>query len=57
VRLLQRSGAARFDTARATCFARARRPEVLPDLGAAPTASPDGPADVAAAISICTKAQ
>jgi hypothetical protein len=57
VRLLQRSGAARFDMARAICFARARLPEVLPDLGAAPAASPDGPSDVAAAISMCTKGQ
>jgi hypothetical protein len=57
VRLLQRSGAARFEMARAICFARARLPEVLPDLNAAPAASPDGPTEIAAAISMCTQAQ
>src|SRR5262245_51142639 len=35
VRLLLRSGAARFDMSRAVCFARVRLPGVLPDLGAA----------------------
>ena len=53
VRLLQRSGAARFEMGRAICFARARLPEVLPDLGAAPLTSPEGPTQVAAAIGMC----
>lgn len=58
VRLLTRSGAARFDMARAVCFARARLPEVLPEIDAAASASPsDAPVDIAAAISTCAKAQ
>src|SRR5690349_4728081 len=38
-RLLLRSGAAHFDTARAVCFARARLPEMLPDLDSEPVPS------------------
>ena len=57
VRLLQRSGAARFDMSRAICFARARLPEVLPDLGVEHASSPDAPAEIAAAIATCTQAQ
>src|SRR5215468_10821554 len=43
VRLLVRDGAVRFDTTRAACFARARLPEVLPDLGASPLESTGAP--------------
>ena len=57
VRLLQRSGAARFDLARAICFARARLPEVLPDLGAPHAASADAPGDINLAISTCMHAR
>jgi len=57
VRLLQRSGAARFEMARAICFARARLPEVLPDLNAALAPSAEGPSEIAAAISVCTQAR
>jgi putative Flp pilus-assembly TadE/G-like protein len=52
VRLLLRVGAARFDTSRASCFARARLPEVLPDLGARVTDSAQ-PIDIAAAFRMC----
>jgi hypothetical protein len=52
VRLLLRSGAARFDTSRAVCFARVRLPEVLPDLGASAADSRE-PIDVATAFSMC----
>jgi hypothetical protein len=53
VRLLQRSGATSPDTARAACFARARLPEVLPDLGDSSTVSPDSPASIETAIEAC----
>jgi hypothetical protein len=51
VRLLLRVGAATFDTSRASCFARARLPEVLPDLGA--RISDSQPIDIAAAFRMC----
>jgi hypothetical protein len=53
MRLLQRSGAARFDLARAACLARARLPEALPDLNAPPAASPDAPTEISEAIKRC----
>ena len=52
VRLLLRIGAASFDTSRASCFARARLPEVLPDLGTLVAESPQ-PTDIAAAFRTC----
>jgi hypothetical protein len=52
VRLLLRDGAASFDTSRASCFARARLPEVLPDLGA-PVGDSAQPTDMAAAFKMC----
>ena len=52
VRLLLRTGAASFDTSRALCFARARLPQVLPDLGASGSDSP-GPIEIAAALRMC----
>jgi hypothetical protein len=51
-RLLLRSGAAHFDTARAVCFARVRLPDVLPDLGASVSESAE-PIEIAAAVSMC----
>jgi len=51
-RLLVRTGAARFDTTRAVCFARARLPEVLPDLGGSHAGSAE-PIDIAAAFRMC----
>jgi hypothetical protein len=53
VRLLQRSGAANFDLTRATCLARARLPEVLPDLNSPATEGSDSPMEIAAAIKGC----
>jgi hypothetical protein len=53
VRLLLRMGDARFDTTSAICFARARLPEALPDLGASPFQSSDAPLQIGAAISMC----
>jgi hypothetical protein len=55
VQLLRRKGAAGSDTARAICFARARLPEVLPDLGVEQAPSSDSPTDIATAVSICGK--
>jgi hypothetical protein len=52
VRLLLRVGAARFDTSRASCFARVRLPEVLPDLGGPGSDSPE-PIEIAAAFRMC----
>ena len=52
VRLLIRSGAAQFDTSRAACFARARLPEVLTDLGAA-VSNAGEPIEIAAAFRNC----
>ena len=52
VRLLLRVGAASFETSRASCFARVRLPEVLPDLGASVSDSPE-PIDIAAAFRMC----
>jgi hypothetical protein len=52
-RLLLRVGASRFDTSRAACFARARLPEVLPDLGAAPSRDSGTPSKIEAAIRMC----
>ena len=54
-RLLRRSGAARFDLDRAICFAHARLPEVLPDLGVAAAPSSDAPTEIAAAVGLCTR--
>ena len=54
VRLLQRSGATRWDAARTACFARMRLPEVLPDLGASNTEAPNQYADVETTISTCS---
>ena len=53
VRLLQRSGAAKFDLTRAICLARARLPQVLPDLNAPATDASDSPMEIAAAIERC----
>jgi hypothetical protein len=55
VHLLQRKGAAGIDTARAICFARARLPEVLSDLGVEQAPSSDSPTDIATAVNICGK--
>lgn len=52
VRLLIRSGAAQFDTAQAACFARARLPEVLPDLGGSVSDAGE-PIEVAGAFRKC----
>jgi hypothetical protein len=57
VRLLQRSGATRTDAPQAACLARARLPEVLPDLGDSSTVSPDSPTDIETAIRICSAAR
>jgi len=54
VRLLQRSGARRWDAARTACFARMRLPEVLTDLGASDTAAADQYADVETTIRTCS---
>jgi hypothetical protein len=51
VRLLLRVGATSFDTSRASCFARARLPEVLPDLGAGSDSAES--IDIAAAFRMC----
>ena len=53
VRLLQRSGARRWDAARTACFARMRLPEVLMDLGASDTPTADQYADVETTIRTC----
>ena len=53
VRLLLRTGAARFDTSRASCFARTRLPEVLGDLGA-PGSDSAPPIEIAAAFRMCS---
>jgi hypothetical protein len=52
VRLLVRTGASQFDTSRASCFARVRLPEVLPDLGAPGSESAE-PIEIAAAFTMC----
>ena len=52
VRLLLRTGGASFETSRALCFARARLPQVLPDLGASGSDSPE-PIEIAAALRMC----
>lgn len=52
VRLLLRIGAASFDRSRATCFARVRLPEVLPNLGDSGSDSPE-PIEIAAAFRMC----
>jgi hypothetical protein len=52
VRLLLRVGAASFDRSRASCFARVRLPEVLPDLGDSGVDSPE-PIEIAAAVRTC----
>ena len=52
VRLLLRVGAASFDRSRASCFARVRLPEVLPDLGDPGSESPE-PIEIAAAVRMC----
>jgi hypothetical protein len=51
VRLLLHVGATSFDTSRASCFARARLPEVLPDLGAGSDSAES--IDIAAAFRMC----
>ena len=53
VRLLQRSGAAKFDMTRAICLAGVRLPEVLPDLNASSTDTSGAPMEIAAAIERC----
>ena len=53
VRLLQRSGAQRWDATRTACFARMRLPEVLMDLGASDTATANQYADVETTIRTC----
>jgi hypothetical protein len=52
VRLLLRLGAANVDRGRASCFARVRLPEVLPDLGDPGSDSPE-PIEIAAAFKMC----
>jgi ankyrin repeat protein len=52
VRLLLRVGAASFDRSRASCFARVRLPDVLPDLGDPGSDSPE-PIEIAAAFRMC----
>jgi hypothetical protein len=52
VRLLLRGGAANFDRARASCFARLRLPDVLSDLGDQGSDSPE-PIEIAAAFRMC----
>jgi hypothetical protein len=52
VRLLLRVGAASFDKTRASCLARLRLPEVLPDLGDRGSESPE-PVEIAAAFRMC----
>jgi hypothetical protein len=56
-RLLQRSGAAHFDTTRAVCFARARLPEFLPDLHVSASESADVPKNIDAAVRMCVGQQ
>jgi hypothetical protein len=53
VRLLQRTGATRWDAARTACFARMRLPEVLADLGASSITAADSYADVETTIRTC----
>ena len=52
VRLLLRVGAGNFDRGRASCFARLRLPEVLPDLGGGVSESSE-PIDIASAVRMC----
>ena len=54
VRLLQRSGATHWDSARASCFARMRLPEVLDDIGGSSAGEADGNADVETTIRMCS---
>ena len=53
VRLLQRSGATRWDARRTGCFARMRLPEVLSDVGAAGLPPADREVDVETALENC----
>ena len=53
VRLLQRSGARRPESARTTCFARLRLPEVLTDLGASGADAGNGDADLETTLKTC----
>jgi hypothetical protein len=55
VRLLQRSGATQ-PSPRATCLARARLPDVLPDLGAESAAPTDSLVDITTALENCSPA-
>jgi hypothetical protein len=55
VRLLERAGVRPSDTVRAVCFARARLPEVLPDLGALPASASGTLPDIATTVSLCGK--
>ena len=56
-RLLQRSGAAQFDTTRAICFARARLPEFLPELHAPAAEDSDAPMRIDATVRMCDPQQ
>jgi hypothetical protein len=51
-RLLLRTGAASFDRSRALCVARARLPQVLPDLGVSGSDATE-PIEIAATLRIC----
>ena len=53
VRLLQRSGARGPQSARTTCFARLRLPEVLKDLGASADGAGNGDADLETTLRTC----
>ena len=53
VRLLQRSGARGPQSARTTCFARLRLPEVLTDLGASAAGAGNGDADLETTLRTC----
>jgi hypothetical protein len=54
VRLLQRSGATHGDSARTTCFARLRLPQILADVGATSAEAPDRDADVETTLETCS---
>ena len=54
VRLLQRSGATHWDSARTACFARLRLPQVLADVGATSVDAPDRDADVETTLKTCS---
>jgi hypothetical protein len=54
VRLLERSGATHTDSARASCFARLRLPELLPEFGGTSNGASDRDADVETTIKTCS---